>query len=120
MLTSPLLVPKKGSPGRTALKRNGYTIAGLPRHYYSGETALFGVGLDVANGKFLALLGAGKTRLLRLVAGLERSDPGAALIDGKNARAFSAHVRKLWIGSMKSMVWSTASRWYGGVLPRRA
>jgi|GraSoi2013_115cm_1033766.scaffolds.fasta_scaffold326577_1 ABC-type Fe3+/spermidine/putrescine transport system ATPase subunit len=67
-------------------------IAGLERHY-GGETALSGIDLDVADGEFLALLGpsgAGKTTLLRLIAGLDRPDAGAVVIDGKDIRSLSA------------------------------
>src|SRR5260370_34461037 len=67
-------------------------IAGLERHY-GGETALSGIDLDVADGEFLALLGpsgAGKTTLLRLIAGLDRPEDGAVVIDGKDIQSLSA------------------------------
>ena len=43
--------------------------------------------LSIADGEFIVLLGpsgAGKTTTLRLVAGLERPDAGAILIDGRD------------------------------------
>jgi len=51
-----------------------------------GETvAVSDLSLDIADGEFVVLLGptgAGKTTTLRLVAGLEKADAGAVLIDG--------------------------------------
>jgi sulfate transport system ATP-binding protein len=72
-------------------------IAGLERRY-GGETALSGIDLDVADGEFLALLGpsgAGKTTLLRLIAGLDRPDAGAVVIDGKDVPTLSARDRRI-------------------------
>ncbi|WP_437964591.1 ABC transporter ATP-binding protein [Sorangium sp. So ce260] len=50
----------------------------------SGLVALDGIDLDVAPGAFVALLGpsgCGKSTLLRLVAGLDRADAGAAVVE---------------------------------------
>jgi len=72
-------------------------ITGLTRQY-GGEAALRGIDLDVAEGEFLALLGpsgAGKTTLLRLIAGLDRPDAGAVLLDGKDVRTLSARERRI-------------------------
>ena len=72
-------------------------IAGLARRYGT-ETALSGIDLDVADGEFLALLGpsgAGKTTLLRVIAGLDRPDDGAVLIDGKDIRTLSSRDRRI-------------------------
>ena len=72
-------------------------IAGLERGYGSA-TVLSGIDLDVADGEFLALLGpsgAGKTTLLRLIAGLDRPDAGAVLIDGKDVQILSARERRI-------------------------
>ena len=44
------------------------------------------IGLEVANGEFVALVGpsgCGKTTLLRIIAGLEDADDGTIAIDGK-------------------------------------
>ncbi|WP_437807491.1 ABC transporter ATP-binding protein [Sorangium sp. So ce1078] len=50
----------------------------------SGLVALDGLDLDIAPGAFVALLGpsgCGKSTLLRLVAGLDRADAGAAVVE---------------------------------------
>ncbi|MBA3267053.1 MAG: ABC transporter ATP-binding protein [Acidimicrobiia bacterium] len=70
------------------------TCTGLRRVYGTDRSvrgsagqvvALDGVDLEVDRGEFLAVLGAsgcGKTTLLRLVAGFERPDEGAILLEG--------------------------------------
>ena len=53
-----------------------------------GQTAILkGVDLDIAPGKFIALLGpsgCGKTTLLRVLAGLQEVSAGAVFFEGKN------------------------------------
>ena len=55
-----------------------------------GQTHLYDIDLDLASGSFNVLLGptqAGKTSLLRLMAGLDRPTTGAILEDGKDVTA---------------------------------
>jgi multiple sugar transport system ATP-binding protein len=55
-------------------------------------TAVAGIDLTVADGEFVALLGptgAGKTTILRLIAGLEKPDQGRISIGGRDATALS-------------------------------
>src|SRR3954469_13162141 len=67
----------------------------LKRHYRMGETvvrALDGVWMSLAEGEFLALLGAsgsGKSTLLNLIAGLDRPTSGTLRIDGSNLAEMS-------------------------------
>lgn len=53
---------------------------------YGSTRALVDVDLELARGEIIALLGengAGKSTLARIICGLERSDSGALLIDGR-------------------------------------
>jgi putative ABC transport system ATP-binding protein len=60
------------------------------RHYRLGRSiipAVDGVSLAVARGEFIALLGAsgsGKSTLLNLIAGLDRPDSGAIVVEGSD------------------------------------
>src|SRR5262245_1819999 len=63
---------------------------------FKAVTALDGLSLDIADGKFTVLLGptgAGKTTTLRIVAGLERPDQGEVWIDGRNAQGLEPAAR---------------------------
>src|SRR4051812_2221152 len=54
---------------------------------YDEQLVLRDVNLSIEKGKFVSLLGqsgCGKTTLLRIIAGLEKPDGGAVLIDGKD------------------------------------
>jgi len=80
------------------------TCTGLRRVYGTDRSvrgiggqvvALDGVDLEVDRGEFLAVLGAsgcGKTTLLRLVAGFERPDEGAILLEGAPVAAADVFV----------------------------
>src|SRR5438874_398327 len=65
----------------------------LKKHYRMGEVvvrALDGVSISVADGEFLALLGAsgsGKSTLLNLIAGLDHPTSGTLWIDGSDIGA---------------------------------
>src|SRR5499427_2214427 len=60
------------------------------RHYKLGRSvipAVDGVSLAAGRGEFIALLGAsgsGKSTLLNLIAGLDRPDSGAIVVEGKD------------------------------------
>jgi len=60
-----------------------------------GETHLSSVDLTVEAGTFLTLLGpmrAGKTSLLRVIAGLDRPDDGSVFVDGSVAMVYQEFV----------------------------
>jgi ABC-type Fe3+/spermidine/putrescine transport system ATPase subunit len=63
---------------------------------YGETTALAGVDLDVAAGAIVSLLGpsgCGKTTLLRIIAGLEHTDSGQTLLEGKPIDHVPTHRR---------------------------
>jgi putative ABC transport system ATP-binding protein len=80
----------------------------LVRHYRLGRSvipAVDGVSLAAKRGEFIALLGAsgsGKSTLLNLIAGLDRPDAGAIVVDGQNLGAMDsrqlAHYRRHTVG----------------------
>lgn len=63
---------------------------------YGDDTVLDGISLDVANGETLVLFGpsgAGKTVLLRLIAGVVDPDAGTVEIGGEDMATFEAEDR---------------------------
>jgi putative ABC transport system ATP-binding protein len=63
------------------------SIRGLAKSYAGprARTVLAGIDLDLAPGEYVAVMGEsgiGKSTLLNLVAGLEKPDAGAVLLDG--------------------------------------
>ena len=63
-----------------------------------GEPHLYGIDLDLSPGSFNVLLGptqAGKTSLLRLMAGLDRPTTGAVLDDGNDVTALGVRKRNI-------------------------
>jgi multiple sugar transport system ATP-binding protein len=65
------------------------TLEGISKNF-GAVAALGGISLDVADGEFFVLLGpsgAGKTTMLRVIAGLERPDAGAVRMNGEDVTA---------------------------------
>ncbi|HLW52344.1 MAG TPA: ABC transporter ATP-binding protein [Candidatus Angelobacter sp.] len=68
----------------------------LVRHYKLGGSlipAVDGVSLAADHGEFIALLGAsgsGKSTLLNLIAGLDRPDSGAIVVEGQDLATFDS------------------------------
>src|ERR1700686_258578 len=66
------------------------------RHYKLGRSvipAVDGVSLAAGRGEFIALLGAsgsGKSPLLNLIAGLDRADSGAIVVEGSDLAAMTS------------------------------
>ncbi len=65
---------------------------------FGDVVAVDNVSLDIAQGEFVALLGAsgcGKTTLLRLVAGLDKPDAGVIRIDGHDVTGTPPYARPI-------------------------
>ncbi len=68
------------------------SIQGLSKRY-AGHAVFEGVGLDLAAGEFVALLGesgVGKSTLLNCIAGLDQADSGRVQLAGREITALSA------------------------------
>jgi len=73
------------------LELSGITKSFGPAH------VLCGIDLRLDEGCILCLLGpsgCGKTTLLRVIAGLERSDRGTVTLDGRDITSLAPHVRR--------------------------
>jgi putative ABC transport system ATP-binding protein len=71
-------------------------LRGLVKHFRVGDgapiRAVDGLSMSVAPGEFVALYGpsgSGKTTLLELIAGLQRPDAGAVILDGRDISSLS-------------------------------
>jgi ABC-type branched-subunit amino acid transport system ATPase component/predicted MFS family arabinose efflux permease len=71
---------------------------------YGGVQVLFGVDLDVGHGQVVALVGtngAGKSSLLRAIAGVSEASDGAILLDGRDITHLPPHaIAELGVVSM--------------------
>ncbi|MDE2120970.1 MAG: ABC transporter ATP-binding protein [Betaproteobacteria bacterium] len=77
----------------------GITLQACAKHYGDGRRALHPIDLRVEPGEtmvFLGPSGCGKTTTLRLIAGLERPDPGGrVLFDGDDVTALPIEARRV-------------------------
>jgi energy-coupling factor transporter ATP-binding protein EcfA2 len=93
------------------------SLLGLEKSFAPGQ-GVFGVDLEVAEGKVLALLGpsgSGKNTLLNLVAGLLFPDRGRILLGGREVTRWPPERRgwptcsRTWASGPTSRPWSTSS-----------
>jgi iron(III) transport system ATP-binding protein len=71
---------------RMRMRNEGLAISGIRKAFGSFQ-ALHDVSVHIPKGKFTCLLGpsgCGKTTLLRIIAGLEQTDTGTVMLDGKD------------------------------------
>jgi glycerol transport system ATP-binding protein len=64
----------------------------------NGQTHLYGIDLEFASGSFNVLLGptrAGKTSVMRLMAGLDHPSSGKVIVDGKDVTCVSVRERNV-------------------------
>ncbi|WP_335972306.1 ABC transporter ATP-binding protein [Streptomyces sp. CA2R106] len=81
-MSEPLTSKASQAPGGPGGRAAAVRIRGL-RRTFGGRDVLDGLDLDIAQGEFLALLGAsgtGKTTLLRIIGALDRHDGGSVLV----------------------------------------
>ena len=89
------------------------SLDGVTKRYargYREVEALAGVDLDVEPGDFVAIWGAsrsGKTTLLRIAAGIEPSDGGRVLFDGRDVAALSRRARARLLLNDIGCMWQT-------------
>jgi ABC-type sugar transport system ATPase subunit len=93
------------------------------RKAFGEITALDDVSLTVDRGEFLCVLGrtnAGKSTLLKTIAGLYRADGGRIAIDGRDVTALPAHKRSISLLFQNIALFPTMSGYENIAFPLRA
>jgi spermidine/putrescine transport system ATP-binding protein len=80
---------------KTGVTNLAVSVQGVSKRF-GAITALSGISLDVAPGRFVSLLGpsgCGKTTLMRIIAGLDRQSEGRVVIAGRDLSKTPPHRR---------------------------
>jgi nitrate/nitrite transport system ATP-binding protein len=86
------------------------------------QTVFEDVHFGIAKGEFVCLIGhsgCGKTTILNILAGLDKTDSGAILVGGKEAEGpsldraviFQGHALMPWMTAFDNIAFAVASRW---------
>ena len=84
-------------PPKTSSTGAAVTLRGVTKTF-GAHRVLHGIDLDIAPGKFVAIVGrsgCGKSTLLRLVAGLDKPSAGSIVVD-RQAAGWRDHVRLMF------------------------
>ena len=68
----------------------------IKKSFTEGEAVLDNISLEISKGEFITLLGSsgcGKTRTLRIIAGLEQPDAGSVWLDGREVTGLEPNQR---------------------------
>ena len=99
------------------------SVQALCRRFPGAARPVFDeVWFDVAEGEFVCLIGhsgCGKTTVLNILAGLDRADGGAVLVDGRaidgpgldRAVIFQGHALLPWLSVLGNVAFAVRSRW---------
>ncbi|HEX4589741.1 MAG TPA: ABC transporter ATP-binding protein [Gemmataceae bacterium] len=74
------------------------SVRDLTKLYPASKSGVRGISLDIVSGEHFVIVGpsgAGKTTVLRLIAGLEKTDSGVIIIAGQDVTRWAPHRRRV-------------------------
>src|SRR5947207_2925431 len=74
------------------------SVRDLTKLYPASKSGVRGISLDIGSGEHFVIVGpsgAGKTTVLRLIAGLEKADAGSVQIAGQDVTRWPPHRRRV-------------------------
>ena len=94
----PSRIPPPPTPPPTIPRMASVSVRDLAKLYPASKSGVRAVTLDIASGEHFILVGpsgAGKTTVLRLIAGLETPDAGTVCLSGKDVTRWPPHRRRV-------------------------